>query len=192
MKRNGLKNKQIYVEDIDFKKLMIIYSIALQKVKLILENLKEKLNNKKEYDLIRYISVRIKAPDSIIDKMMKKGYSLTYQTLIEKINDIAGARIICMSNDDVYKIVKEIDCLKGIKILNRKDYIKNPKKSGYSAYHIILEIPIYLENTKVWIKAEIQIRTLAMDLWANLEHDISYKGIKRFNIKYIEQVTVVK
>ena len=191
MKRNGLKNKQIYVEDIDFKKLMIIYSIALQKVKLILENLKEKLNVKNKYDLIRNISVRTKTPDSIIDKMMKKGYSLTYQTLIEKINDIAGARIICMSNDDVYKIVKEIESLKGIKILNRKDYIKNPKKSGYSAYHIILEIPIYLENTKVWIKVEIQIRTIDMDLWANLEHDISYKKVKKFPVKYIENVAIV-
>lgn len=192
MKRNDLINKHIHVEDVDFKKLIIIYTIALQKVKVILEDLKEKLNNKKEYDFIRNISVRIKAPDSIIDKMIKKGYSLTYQTLIEKINDIAGARIICMSNDDVYKIVKEIEGLKGIKILNRKDYIKNPKKSGYSAYHIILEIPIYLEDTEVWIKVEIQIRTLAMDLWANVEHDISYKGIKKFSIKHIAQVSIVK
>jgi len=192
MKKNGLKNRKIYVEDVDFKKLMIIYSMALQKANVILEGLREKINNKKENDSIKNISVRIKEPDSIIDKMIKKGYSLTYQTLIEKINDIAGARIICVSKDDVYKIVKEIESVKEINILNRKDYIKKPKKSGYSAYHIISEIPIYLENTKVWIKVEIQIRTLVMDLWANLEHDISYKTIKKFPVKHIKNVAMVK
>lgn len=191
MKKNGLKNRKIYVEDVDFKKLMIIYSMALQKANVILEGLREKINNKKENESIKNISVRIKEPDSIIDKMMKKGYILTYKTLIEKINDIAGARIICNSEQEVYKIVKEIERLKEIKILNRKDYIKKPKKSGYSAYHIISEIPIYLENTKVWIKVEIQIRTIDMDLWANLEHDISYKKVKKFPVKYIENVAIV-
>ena len=191
MKKNGLKNRKIYVDDVDFKKLMIIYSMALQKANVILEGLREKINNKKENESIKNISVRIKEPDSIIDKMMKKGYILTYKTLIEKINDIAGARIICNSEQEVYKIVKEIERLKEIKILNRKDYIKKPKKSGYSAYHIISEIPIYLENTKVWIKVEIQIRTIDMDLWANLEHDISYKKVKKFPVKYIENVAIV-
>ena len=101
MKKNGLKNRKIYVEDVDFKKLMIIYSMALQKANVILEGLREKINNKKENESIKNISVRIKEPDSIIDKMMKKGYILTYKTLIEKINDIAGARIICNSEQEV-------------------------------------------------------------------------------------------
>ena len=151
MKKDALKNKQIDVNDIDFEKLMIIYSIALEKMKRILVNLQKETNNNSEYDVVTNVFSRIKEPSSIIDKMIKKGYPLTYQSLIENINDVAGARVICMSEKDVYKIVKEISKIEEINIIKKKDYIKKPKKSGYSAYHIIVEVPIYLENKNVWI-----------------------------------------
>jgi len=171
-----LRNKEVRVEDVNFEKLMLVYSIALEKVKNLILELQENLNNQNAYKLISNISSRIKTPESIIDKMIKKGHSLTYQSLIENINDIAGIRIVCISERDVYRIVKQINKLDEINILKKKDYIKKPKESGYSAYHIILEVPIYLENKKVWVKVEVQIRTMAMDFWANLEHGVKYKS----------------
>lgn len=183
MKKDALKNEEIDVNDINFEKLMIIYRVALEKAKILLVNLQEETNTNSEYNGIDKIFSRIKKPDSIIDKMLKKGYPLTYQSLIENINDIAGIRIICNSNQEIYKVVDKIENIKEIKILNKKDYIKNPKESGYSAYHIIIEVPIYLQNNKVWVKVEIQIRTLSMDSWANIEHGVSYKGTTKISNK---------
>lgn len=178
-----LKNKEVTINDINFEKLMLVYSIALEKTKNKILELKEEINNKSNCDIITNISTRIKSPDSIIDKMIKKGYSLTYQSLIENVNDIAGLRIVCISEKDVYKIVKKIADMDEINVIKKKDYIKKPKESGYSAYHIIIEIPIYLEEKKVWVKVEIQIRTMAMDFWANLEHDVNYKSETKLSKK---------
>lgn len=171
-----LKNKELIVNDINFEKLMLVYSIALTKTKNILEELKEKINNESENIVITNVSSRIKKPDSIIEKMIKKGYSLTYQSLIENVNDIAGLRLVCVSEKDIYRIVKQIGKIEDINVLKKKDYIKKPKESGYSAYHIIIEVPIYLEDKRVWVKVEVQIRTMAMDFWANLEHGVKYKS----------------
>ena len=157
---------------------MIVYYTALIKTKDIIEKLLKNMENEICYNIAENISYRIKNPDSIMDKMIKKEYDLTYQSLIENINDIAGLRIVCKSEKDVYIIVKEIEGLKEMKILKRKDYIKNPKESGYSAYHIILYVPIYLKDNRICIKVELQIRTTDMDFWANLEHEAKYK-IKR-------------
>lgn len=176
MKKVALKNQEVYVNDINFEKLMLVYSIALTKLKNVIEELSEKINNEDGYNIVTNISSRIKKPNSIIDKMIKKGYSLTYQSLIENINDIAGIRIVCISEKDVYRIVKKINKLDEVNIIKKKDYIKKPKESGYSAYHIIVEVPIYLEDMKVWVKVELQIRTMAMDFWANLEHGVKYKS----------------
>lgn len=178
-----LKNKEVAVNDINFEKLMLVYSIALEKVKNIALGLQEKINYENNYNIITNVSSRIKNPESIIDKMIRKGYNLTYQSLIEKVNDIAGLRIVCISEKDVYKVVKEIGKINEINILKKKDYIKKPKESGYSAYHIILEVPIYLENNKVWVKVEVQIRTISMDFWANLEHGIRYKNASKVSKK---------
>lgn len=171
-----VKNKDVILKDANFEKLMMVYSIALTKIKNIAEDLKEKINNENGYNVITNISSRIKNPDSIIKKMIKKGYSLNYQALIENVNDIAGLRIVCVSEKDIYRIVKQISKIDEINILKKKDYIKKPKESGYSAYHLIIEVPIYLEEQQVWVKVEVQIRTMAMDFWANLEHGIKYKS----------------
>ncbi len=176
-----LKNKEIKVQDENFEKLMLVYTIALEKMKNKLQELIDNINYESGYNVITNISSRIKKPNSIIDKMIKKGYSLTYQALIENINDIAGVRIVCVSEKDVYKIVKQISKLDEINILKKKDYIKKPKKSGYSAYHLIVEVPIYLQGHKVWVKVEVQVRTMAMDFWANIEHEVRYKTSSRIS-----------
>lgn len=185
IKRNNLtlKNKEMKAKDVNFEKLMLVYSIALEKVKKMIEELKEEINNQNKYNVIINISSRIKKTDSIINKMVKKGYDLTYQALIENINDIAGLRIVCTSEKDIYTIVKQLGKIEEINILKKKDYIKHPKESGYSAYHIIIEVPIYMEDKEVWVKVELQIRTMAMDFWANLEHGIKYKSSSKISKK---------
>lgn len=178
-----LKNKEVIVNDVNFEKLMLVYAIALEKTKNKMLELQEELNNQNNCNIITNVSSRIKAPDSIIDKIIKKGYSLIYQSLIENINDIAGVRIVCVSEKDVYKIVKKIASMDEINVIKKKDYIKRPKDSGYSAYHIIVETPIYLEENKVWVKVEIQVRTMAMDFWANIEHGVKYKSNSKVSKK---------
>ena len=107
--------------------------------------------------------------------MQKKHYELTYKDLIENINDIAGIRVICTFKDDILKIRKIIGKMPNVRIIKEKDYIKNPKKSGYMGYHIILENYIKYDDTYVPIKVEIQIRTMAMDFWSSIEHKMIYK-----------------
>ena len=131
-----------------------------------------------DYDLIDHINERIKSKESISKKMTKKGIDFTYSKMIENINDIAGVRVICPLKKDIYTIRKLITNLPGIKILKEKDYITNPKKSGYSSYHMILEVPVTLSKNSVYAKVEVQIRTMAMDFWASLEHKMKYKNNK--------------
>lgn len=177
----SLKDNQIISKDDNFEKLMMIYTLALAEVKKNILELQQKLNGKNNYDTITSISTRIKEPKSIIDKMNKKGYSLTYKDLIENINDIAGLRIVCTSEKAVYEIAKEISNIKNMNVIKKKDYIKRPKKSGYSAYHIIVEVPVIIQENQIWVKVEIQIRTLAMDFWANIEHKLKYKNLNKIS-----------
>lgn len=161
----------------------MVYTIALAETKKKMLLLQNKLNKKNTYDVITNISTRIKETTSIINKMNKKGYDITYKDLIENINDIAGLRIVCTSEKAVYEIVKEIQNMKDINVLKKKDYIKNPKESGYSAYHLIVEVPVIIKENKIWVKVEIQIRTLAMDFWANIEHKLRYKTENKISKK---------
>ena len=118
---------------------------------------------------------RIKSPQSIVDKMKKKNYNLNYKELIENVNDIAGVRVICPLRKDVYDVRNIIAEMEDVRILNEKDYIKKPKKSGYTSYHLIVEIPVEFEGANIFVKVEIQIRTMAMDFWATIEHHAKYK-----------------
>lgn len=162
---------------------MMVYTIALAETKKKMLLLQNKLSKKNTYDVITNISTRIKEPTSIINKMNKKGYDIIYKDLIENINDIAGLRIVCTSEKAVYEIEKEIQNMKDINVLKKKDYIKNPKESGYSAYHLIVEVPVIIKENKIWVKVEIQIRTLAMDFWANIEHKLRYKTENKISKK---------
>ena len=130
----------------------------------------------KEINLIDHVKYRIKSPKSIINKKKKKNYELNYNELIEKVNDIAGIRIVCPFQENVYIVRELLHENSNIRILNEKDYIQSPKKSGYSSLHLIVEVPVNTDMGKVYVKAEIQIRTMAMDFWASLEHELKYKN----------------
>lgn len=168
-------NQEVQVEDETFQKLMFIYSVAIKELETKMEILKDEFKIFYHYDLIDHIDTRIKTPDSITKKMKKREICFTYKDMIEHINDIAGIRVVCPLKKDIFSIKDLIQKLPGINILKEKDYITHPKKSGYSSYHLIAEVPITLSSQNVYVKVEIQIRTIAMDFWATLEHKVKYK-----------------
>lgn len=165
----------INVQNKDFEKLMGIYDKARGQLVFQFEMLKQALEEYCKYDVIDHITSRIKSPESIIGKMQKKNLDINYKNLIEKINDISGIRIICTFKDDIKRVKELIKRIPNIEILNEKDFINKPKKSGYSAYHIIVEIPMKYEGQDIYVKSEIQICTMAMNFWATAEHKIKYK-----------------
>lgn len=183
-----MKNFLSYDEKIEektntFEKIMAIYEMAIEELKTKTKNIQKEYQVFYEYELIDHINTRIKKPDSIINKMKKKGYELTYKKMIEKINDIAGVRIICQLKDDIFKIRELIEKIPGVVIDKEKDYVTYPKESGYSSYHMIVKVPVVLSNQLIYVKVEIQIRTLAMDFWASLEHKMKYKTDKEITKK---------
>lgn len=165
----------------EFNIIMSIYDKAKDQVLQELIQIKEKFKELYGYDIINNITSRLKAPNSIINKMKKKKYKLNYKNLVENINDIAGIRVICPLKDDIYKVIDVIDKIPNIKILKCKNYMKKPKKSGYSGYHIIVETPVEVEGKIISVKVELQLRTMAMDFWATNEHKIKYKTNKKIS-----------
>ena len=152
---------------------MNIYSFSIEEINKIIKEMEVKY---KELNLIDHVKCRIKSSKSIVNKMKKKKYNLTYKEMIDKVNDIAGIRIICPFQENVYLVRNILVNNPKIKVLNEKDYIQKPKKSGYSSLHLIVEIPVKTELGEIYAKAEIQIRTMAMDFWASLEHELKYKN----------------
>ena len=122
---------------------------------------------------------RVKTIESIQAKCRKKGYDATYECAMEKINDIIGVRGVCSFEDDVYRVAEVLSTHQDLKIIKRKDYIQQPKNSGYRRLHLIVEIPIYFQGEMQWIRAEIQLRTTAMDFWAGVDHQLRYKKGKK-------------
>ncbi len=175
---NFLTNKEqtLDVKEELFDKLMFFYKSALIQLNTQMNIIKDEFKIMYNYDLIDHIDTRIKEPKSIIKKMEKKNYEKTYINLIRKINDIAGMRVICTLKDDIFFIKDLIKQIPDVHILNEKDYVTKPKKSGYSSYHLIVEVPVRLSQEIVYVKCEVQIRTLAMDFWASFEHKVKYKS----------------
>lgn len=162
--------------DIDnWKEVMLIYSSALKQISTKLEILNDEFQHVHRYNPIEHIKSRVKTPESIVKKLKKHGYESTIQNMVEYVNDIAGIRVICSFTSDIYQIAEMIRNQSDVKVISIKDYIVNPKKSGYKSYHMLVTIPVYLSDRIVDTKVEIQIRTVAMDFWASLEHKINYK-----------------
>lgn len=174
--KNFLDYSETVTEDDDtFQKLMFVYKMAIKELNTKIEILQEEFKVFYDYDLVDHINTRIKTPKSIIQKMKKKECKLTYKEMIDNINDIAGVRVVCLLQKDIYSIKNLIQNIPGIRTIKEKDYIAHPKKSGYSAYHIILGVPVMISNQIIYVKVEVQIRTMAMDFWSSLEHKMKYK-----------------
>lgn len=182
------KNEKLDVKEEPFEKLMFFYKSALKQLELQMNIIKDEFKLIYNYDLIDHIDTRIKEPKSIVKKMEKKKYDKTYLNLIEKINDIAGIRIVCTLKDDIFFIRDLVKKIPDIHVLKEKDYVTNPKESGYSSYHMIVEVPVKLTQKTIYVKCEIQIRTLAMDFWASFEHKVKYKTKNDVNPKMSKEL----
>ncbi len=158
-----------------WKEVNLIYNAALRQIETKMEILNEEFQHVHQYNPIEHIKSRIKTPESIVKKLRRHGYESTIENMIEYVNDIAGIRIICSFTSDIYRIAEMIRKQRDIHVLAVKDYITYPKASGYKSYHMIITVPVYLSDRIVDTKVEIQIRTVAMDFWASLEHKIHYK-----------------
>ena len=176
---NHLTNAELIplnIKNQEFTNLLSVYDKALKQVLENVKMLQTSLTNFYDYNVIDHINYRIKTPESIINKMKKKHYQLTYNNLIQKVNDIAGIRIICPFQEDIFLVRNMLVNMPNIKTLKEKDYIHHPKKSGYSAYHLIVETDISFYEHVLPVKVEIQIRTMAMDFWSTTEHKMRYKS----------------
>lgn len=155
--------------------VMFLYNSALKAINTKIEILNNEFIHLYNYNPIEHIKSRLKTPESIVKKLKRGGHEVTIPNMIEHLSDIAGIRIICSFSPDIYRIAEMIARQSDVTVLVVKDYIKNPKPNGYKSYHMVVTIPIYLSDGPVDTKVEIQIRTIAMDFWASLEHKIRYK-----------------
>ena len=158
-----------------WKEVTLVYSAALRQMETKMQILNDEFQHVHQYNPIEHIKARIKTPESIVKKLKRYGQESTIDNMVKYINDIAGIRIICSFTSDIYRIADMIRDQRDIKVIAVKDYITYPKASGYKSYHMIVSIPVYLSDRTVDTKVEVQIRTVAMDFWASLEHKIHYK-----------------
>ncbi len=161
--------------DKDWELLQFLYTSALKKIRTKIEILEDEFTKLHHYDPIEHVSSRIKTEFSMRRKMKREGHSFDIPSLYRYMNDIAGARIVCSFTSDIYKIADMLLSEDDIRIIAIKDYIASPKANGYKSYHMIVATPVYLSTGRVETKVENQIRTIAMDFWAALEHKIFYK-----------------
>ena len=162
-------------KSITWEEILLLHNSALKEIGTKLEILNDEFQHIHQYNPIEHIKSRIKTPESIVKKLRRKGYEATLVNMVKYVNDIAGIRIICSFSSDIYRIAEMLRNQNDIKIISVKDYIQKPKESGYKSYHMIVSVPIYLSDSVVDTKVEIQIRTIAMDFWASLEHKMNYK-----------------
>jgi len=159
----------------ELTRFLMSYKFALDEMNTKIDILKQEFQYIHEYNPIEHVKSRLKTPQNILKKAYRKGYELSLKSIRENIRDIAGIRITCSFISDIYKLINMIRERKDITVIECKDYIKNPKPNGYKSLHLIIQIPIFMSDRVEDVFVEIQIRTIAMDFWASLEHKIYYK-----------------
>ena len=167
--------EEIFKQIENFKELMLTYNSAIREVTTKLEILNDELSLDDGKNPIQFIKSRVKKPLSIVDKLQRLGKEINVESIMGSLNDVAGIRVIASFVDDVYKIADMLVKQDDIFLVEAKDYIKNPKPNGYRSYHLIIEVPVFFSQKKQWVRVEVQIRTVAMDFWASLEHQVKYK-----------------
>lgn len=158
-----------------FQEIMMIYESAIKQIETKLEILNKEYKVTGRRNPIETVKSRIKSPDSIAKKLQKKHLPVTFDSMTENLNDIAGVRVICPYISDIYTVQDMLLKQPDVKLIEEKDYIANPKESGYRSMHLVVQVPVYLSQSEHSINVEIQLRTIAMDFWASLEHELRYK-----------------
>lgn len=167
--------EELYEQAGKMEELFLYNRCAIKEIQTKLEILNDELAMKTKRNPIESISSRVKNPRSIIEKMQRKGFPLTVESVWENLNDVAGVRVICSFIEDIYDVAAMFMKQDDIEVIEIKDYIKNPKPNGYRSLHLIVQVPIFLSDKALPMRVEVQIRTIAMDFWASLEHQVKYK-----------------
>lgn len=165
-----------YKTAFQFQQIMMIYESAIKQIETKLSILSKEINVSKKRNPIQNVKTRIKTPESIVQKLEKKKHPVSFDSMINNLNDIAGVRVVCPYISDIYSVKDMLLKQPDITLISENDYIECPKTSGYRSYHIVVEVPVYLSKTEHHVKVEIQLRTIAMDFWASLEHQLHYKN----------------
>ena len=158
-----------------FQEAMMMYTCAIREVKTKLEVLNDELSVRNQRNPIEMIKSRVKKPISIVEKLRRRNLEISVESMINHLDDIAGVRVICSFVDDIYQVAEMLVRQDDVKVIAIKDYIMNPKENGYRSYHMIVEIPVFFSDEKRLMRVEVQIRTIAMDFWASLDHQLKYK-----------------
>lgn len=174
--QNIPKNAELFIEQsLQFQELMMMYNSAIREIRTKLEILNDDLAMRYNRNPIEFITQRIKKPMSIIKKLKARECEVSYTSIMQNLNDVAGIRVVCSFIDDIYKVADMLIVQDDITLIEVKDYIIEPKANGYRSYHIIVEVPVFFSDRKENMRVEIQFRTIAMDFWASLEHKLKYK-----------------
>lgn len=169
--------------------VMTVYHSAIKEMNTKLEVLNDEFQSKQKRNPINHIKYRVKTPRSILEKLFRRGFEPTLVSAMENLDDIAGIRVICPFIDDIYRIADMLAKQSDLKILRATDYIKHPKANGYRSLHLIIEIPVWFSDGPMRVKVEMQIRTIAMDFWASLEHQLHYKDGDIIPEEIVEELT---
>lgn len=159
----------------EFQEAMMMYTCAIREVKTKLEVLNDELSVRNQRNPIEMIKSRVKKPISIVEKLKRRNLEVSVESMINHLDDIAGIRVICSFVDDIYQVAEMLVRQDDVTVIAIKDYIRGPKENGYRSYHMIIEIPVFFSNEKRLMRVEVQIRTIAMDFWASLDHQLKYK-----------------
>ena len=173
----------------ELQEVLTIYRSAIKELNTKLEVLNDEFQSKRKRSPISYIKYRVKTPQSIMEKLERRGYPLSLLSATENLHDIAGIRVICPFIDDIYRITDMLTKQNDMRILKVRDYIKNPKPNGYRSFHLIIEIPVCFSDGPMRVKVELQIRTIAMDFWASLEHQLHYKDRHEIPREIVDELT---
>ena len=159
----------------EFQELMMMYSCAIREMRTKLEVLNDELSVHHQRNPIEFITSRVKKPLSIVEKLHRYGVPVSVESVEKNLNDVAGVRVICSFIDDIYTVADMLLRQDDITLIKKKDYIEHPKDNGYRSLHLIIEIPVFFSNQKKNMRVEVQIRTIAMDFWASVDHQLKYK-----------------
>lgn len=171
-----------------FIELEHLYDSAIREVKTKLEILDSEFRTKYSYNPIHHIEDRLKSPESMFKKLQRQNLPFTVDAVRENLFDIAGVRVICNYIEDIYQVADLLTAQDDVTLIKRKDYIANPKANGYRSLHLVIETPVYLSEKKELVNVEVQIRTIAMDFWASLEHELKYKTDTEVSAELAEQL----
>ena len=167
--------QQVMEQMFRFIELEHLYESAIREVKTKLEILDSEFRTKYAYNPIHHIESRLKSPQSLFEKMQRKNLPINTETVRNEIFDFAGVRVVCNYIEDIYTVAELLTSQDDINVIKRKDYIEDPKPNGYRSLHLVIETPVFLSEKKEIVTVEVQIRTIAMDFWASLEHELKYK-----------------